>query len=119
MKNMNKLFLMSALLLAASSTSYAAMTLRLVNDRPEAGTAHFSKALGDGREFINFTTTGNETVTVPESWKDNDVVVTWSWKKANNVVDTNTDTVRFTNATQELQSSSDDVQDDGDADKLS
>ena len=119
MKNMNKLFLMSALLLAASSTSYAAMTLKLVNDRPEAATAHLSKVLGDGRQDIAFTANGNETVTVPESWKDNDVVVTWSGKEANDVEYTNPDTVRFSNATQELKSSSDDAQDDGDADKLS
>ncbi len=116
MKNMNKLFLMSALLLAASSTSYAAMTLKLVNDSSEARTAHFSKALGDGRQDIAFTANGNETVTVPESWKDTDVVVTWK-NAAGEVKDP--DTVRFSNATQELKSSSDDAQDDGDADKLS
>ena len=45
MKNMNKLFLMSALLVAASSTSYAAMNLKLDNDRAQALTELKSAAL--------------------------------------------------------------------------
>ena len=119
MKNMNKLFLMSALLLAASSTSYAAMTLKLVNDSSEVRTARFSQALADGRKEIAFTVNGNETVVVAESCKDTDFGVTWSWITEKGVEYTNSDTVRFTNATQELKSSSDDDQGDGDADKLS
>ena len=115
MKNMNKLFLMSALLLAASSTSYAAMTLVLDNDRAEALTAHFAQPLADGRTHEAVPANGEETVVVGSNWLNNEVVVTWK-NAAGEVKDP--DTLRFSNATQTLKTSSDDDQTDGDADKL-
>ena len=115
MKNMNKLFLMSALLLAASSTSYAAMNLQLNNDRAEALTAHFAQPMADGRIHEAVNANSKETVEVGSKWLNNEVVVTWK-DAAGNVKDT--DTVHFDLATETLTSSSDDDQTDGNADKL-
>ncbi len=115
MKNMNKLFLMSALLLAASSTSYAVMNLQLDNDRAEALTAHFAQPLADGRMHEAVNANSQETVEVSSKWLNNEVVVTWK-NAAGEVKDT--DTVHFDNANETLKSSSDDDQGDGHADKL-
>ena len=115
MKNMNKLFLMSALLVAASSTSYAAMNLKLDNDRAQALTAHFAQPLADGRTSEAVNANSQETVVVGSTWLNADVVVTWK-DAAGNVKDT--DTVHFDLATETLTSSSDDDQGDGHGDQL-
>jgi hypothetical protein len=115
MKNVNKFFLMSALLVAASSTSYAAMQLVLDNDRSENLIAHFQMPLADGRISEAVNANSKETVLVGDNWLKTDVVVTWKNLDGKEV---DTDTVHFKLADETLQTSSDDDQNDGDVDEL-
>lgn len=123
MKNMNKLFLMSALLLAANSTSYLAgttcgkneMRLKLYNDTNTALTAHFEKPLPNGKTHEDVKANNSETVTVGNEWLNNRVVVTW---KTVNGEEKDKDTVRFTEIGQELTSSPNDNNKDGHPDNL-